>query len=149
MHTKFILAALGAALTLQAVASPAAPIVIKFSHVAAPESAKAQAAGRVRIELYPNSTLYQDAQEMAALARGDVQMLAPLGAAGLAQFEVFEMPYIFPDRSALYRITDGKIGKELFKRLEPKGIVGLAYWDHSFKAMSANRPLINLAAFKG
>lgn len=159
------LAVLFGTASLHAVAAAPAPIVIKFSHVVAPETAKGQAAemfkklaeqltrGRVRVELYPNSSLYKDADEMAALLKGDVQMLAPslakFSGLGVPEFEVFDVPYLFPDRGALYRVIDGKIGRDLLKRLEPKGVVGLAYWDNGFKQMSSNKPLYTPADLKG
>ncbi|MGK5025935.1 TRAP transporter substrate-binding protein [Janthinobacterium sp. RB2R34] len=142
-----------------------ATIVIKFSHVVAPDTPKGQAAerfkllaekatrGKVRIDLYPNSQLYKDKEELEALQLGAVQMLAPslakFGPLGVKEFEVFDLPYIFPTKTALYNVTEGDIGKGLLKKLEPKGITGLAYWDNGFKAMSANRPLHHPADFKG
>ncbi|MGK5078130.1 TRAP transporter substrate-binding protein [Janthinobacterium sp. HLX7-2] len=142
-----------------------APIVIKFSHVVAPDTPKGQAAerfkmlaekatrGKVRVELYPNSQLYKDKEELEALQLGAVQMLAPslakFGPLGVKEFEVFDLPYIFPTKTALYNVTEGDIGKGLLKKLEPKGITGLAYWDNGFKVMSANRPLHHPADFKG
>jgi C4-dicarboxylate-binding protein DctP len=109
--------------------------------------------GRVHIEVYPNSQLYKDGEELEALQLGSVQMLAPstskFGPLGLPEFEVFDLPYIFPDRAVLRRVVDGEIGKNLLQRLETKGIVGLAYWDNGFKVMSANRPLHRVADFRG
>ncbi|HAT29934.1 MAG TPA: C4-dicarboxylate ABC transporter [Janthinobacterium sp.] len=142
-----------------------APIVIKFSHVVAPDTPKGQAAerfkllaekasgGRIKVELFPNSQLYQDKDELEALQLGAVQMLAPslakFGPLGVKEFEAFDLPYIFPTKTALYNVTEGEIGKALLKKLEPKGITGLAYWDNGFKMMSANRPLRTPADFKG
>lgn len=147
------------------VAYAADPIVIKFSHVVAPSTPKGKAAerfkelaeaktkGRVRVELYPNSQLYKDREEMEALQLGAVQMLAPslskFGPLGVRDFEVFDLPYIFPNKETLYRVMDGDIGRKLFAKLESKDIVGLAYWDNGFKQMSANRPLHNVEDFKG
>jgi C4-dicarboxylate-binding protein DctP len=141
------------------------PIVIKFSHVVAPNTPKGKAAerfkqlaeertqGRVRVEVYPNSQLYKDREEMEALQLGAVQMLAPslskFGPLGVREFEVFDLPYIFPNKETLYRTMDGEIGKKLFAKLESKGILGLAYWDNGFKQMSANRPLRTPDDFKG
>lgn len=141
------------------------PIVIKFSHVVAEDAPKGKAAmrfkelaekataGRVRVEVYPNSSLYKDREELEALQLGAVQMLAPslakFGPLGVREFAVFDLPYIFPNMEALHRVTDGPIGKALLKRLEAKGITGLAYWDNGFKIMSANRPLKTPADFKG
>ncbi len=143
----------------------AKPIIIKFSHVVTPDTPKGKAAdyfkqraealtgGRVRVEVYPNSQLYKDGEEMEALQLGAVQMLAPslskLGALGVPAFELFGLPYIFPDKETLYRVMDGPIGRQLLTRLEPKGILGLAYWDNGFKQMSANRPLRRVEDFQG
>ena len=142
-----------------------APIVIKFSHVVAKDTPKGKAAerfkelaetatkGRVKIELYPNSTLYKDKEELEALQLGAVQMLAPslakFGPLGIKEFELFDLPYIFPDKAALDRVTDGPIGHELLKKLEPKVLQGLAFWDNGFKMMSSNRPMHTPADMKG
>lgn len=133
------------------------PIVIKFSHVAAPKAHKSRAAehfkalaesytqGRVRIELYPNSQLYKDKEELEALQLGAVQMLAPslskFGPLGIRAFEVFDLPYIFSGYEALAKVTEGEIGRELLAKLGTKGITGLAYWNNGFKVFSANIPL--------
>ncbi len=90
---------------------------------------------------------------MEALQLGAVQMLAPsmskFGPLGLPQFEVFDLPYIFPNRDVLHRVTLGPVGRDLFKLLEPKGFIGLGFWDNGFKMMSANRPLHMPADYKG
>lgn len=141
------------------------PIVIKFSHVVAADTPKGRAAehfkvmaekytnGRVKVEVYPNSSLYKDKEEVEALALGSVQMLAPslakFGPLGAKEFEVFDFPCLFPDYEALHKVTDGPIGAELLKKLESKKILGLAYWDNGFKIFSANRPLRTPADFKG
>jgi C4-dicarboxylate-binding protein DctP len=141
------------------------PIIIKFSHVVAPDTPKGKAAekfkelaeqktqGRVKVEVYPNSQLYKDKEELEALQLGAVQMLAPsvskFGPLGIKEFEVFDLPYIFPDVAALRKVSDGPIGKALFKKLEPKGILGLGYWDNGFSVITSNKPLRKLEDFKG
>lgn len=146
-------------------AQPQAPIVIKFSHVVASDTPKGKAAerfkqlaekatrGRVRIDVYPNNQLYKDKEELEALQLGAVQMLAPslakFSPLGVREFEVFDLPYIFPTKEALYRVTQGEVGQGLLKKLESKGITGLAFWDNGFKVMSANKPLRKPADFKG
>jgi C4-dicarboxylate-binding protein DctP len=82
---------------------------------------------------------------MEALSLGSVQMLAPslakFGPLGVKEFEVFDLPYIFDDYNELHKVTAGPVGKALFKKLESKGITGLAYWDNGFKIMTANKPM--------
>nr|WP_315182936.1 TRAP transporter substrate-binding protein [uncultured Albidiferax sp.] len=141
------------------------PIVIKFSHVVAPDTPKGKAAlrfkelaeqrskGKVQVQLFPNSQLFKDKDELEALQRGSVQMLAPslakFGPLGVKEFEVFDLPFLFKDEAAFRGITQGPLGAELFGKLESKGIRGLAYWDNGFQSMSANKPLRSVADFKG
>ena len=164
---RTMLAALAASLlmALPSGAGAADPVVIKFSHVVAPDTPKGKGAdrfkelaerytaGRVKVEVYPNSQLYKDKEEVDALQLGAVQMLAPslakFGPLGAKEFEVFDIPYILPDKASLRRVTDGELGARLFKKLESKGIVGLAYWDNGFKVASANKPLREPADFRG
>ncbi len=141
------------------------PLVIRFSHVVASASPKGQAAekfaqlvaqrsaGKVRVDLYPNSRLYGDQDEMSALLLGNVQMLAPsltkLKVLHAPEFEVFDLPYLFADTEAAHRVTQGPIGKSLLAKLDHQGVVGLAFWDNGFKQMSANRALRSPADFDG
>jgi len=154
-----------ALLAAAGVASAQQPIVIKFSHVVALDTPKGKAAeyfkklaeertkGRAKVEVYPNSTLFKDGEELEALQLGSVQMLAPslakFGPLGVREFEVFDLPYIFDGYDDLHKVTSGPVGVMLFKKLESKNILGLAYWDNGFKDMSANKPLRAPADYKG
>jgi C4-dicarboxylate-binding protein DctP len=146
-----------AVLAFGSVAAAQQPIVIKFSHVVAEDTPKGRAAtyfaslvakrtnGRVKVEVHPNSSLFGDSDEIAALQKGQVQMLAPslakFGPLGVPEFEVFDVPYLFTSYADAHRVMGGPIGRQLLDRLQSKGIVGLAYWDNGFKQMSANKPL--------
>src|SRR5438046_1277286 len=146
-----------AALALSGPAFAQAPIVIKFSHVVAPDTPKGKGSlkfkelaekytnGKVVVEVYPNSQLYKDNEELQALQLGAVQLLAPslakFGPLGVREFEVFDLPFILPSKAALRKVTDGPLGAKLMGMLQPKGIIGLAYWDNGFKDMSANKPV--------
>ena len=142
-----------------------APIVIKFSHVVANDTPKGKASeffakraaeltkGKVKLDVYANSTLYKDKEEMEALQLGAVQMLAPslakFGPLGAKEFEVFDLPFIFDDTAELHKVTQGPVGKQLLGKLDAKGIKGLAFWDNGFKSFSANKALRTPADFKG
>jgi C4-dicarboxylate-binding protein DctP len=141
------------------------PIVIKFSHVVANDTPKGHAAeyfakkaeeltkGRVKVEVYANSTLYKDKEELEALQLGAVHMLAPslakFGPLGVKEFEVFDLPYIFDNYDELHKVTLGPAGKQLLAKLEAKGVKGLGYWDNGFKSFSANKPLKMPEDYKG
>src|SRR5580698_7061115 len=166
MRHLILAAASVAALALVGPVSAAdSPIVLKFSHVVASDTPKGAAAekfkelaekytdGKVKVEIYPNSTLYKDKEELEALQLGAVQMLAPsnskFGPIGVKEFEVFDLPYILPDLATLRKVTDGPLGARLLKLLDSKGMTGLAYWDNGFKEMTANKKLIAPADYKG
>jgi C4-dicarboxylate-binding protein DctP len=161
--SKLLVGLFACAISLGAYAQQ--PIVIKFSHVVSNDTPKGKAAemfakkaaeltkGRVKVEVYGNSTLYKDKEEMEALQLGAVQMLAPslakFGPLGVKEFEVFDLPFIFSDYDALRKVTNGPVGKQLLAKLEPKGIRGLGYWDNGFKSFSLNSPIKSPADLKG
>ena len=164
LNRRTLLAAAGLAAALPE-ARAQSPIVIKFSHVVAPDTPKGKGSerfkqlaeertkGRVKIEVYPNSQLYKDKEELEALQLGSVQMLAPslakFGPLGAREFEVFDLPFMFSDTPSFRAVTEGPAGKALLAKLEPKGIRGLAYWDNGFDVMTANKPLHKVADMKG
>src|SRR4030081_3359268 len=129
------------------------PIIIKFSHVVTNDTPKGKGAlkfkelaekytdGKVRIEVYPNSSLYKDKEEIEALQLGSVQMLAPSTAKfaplGAKEFEALDLPWLFKDIDTYAKAMKGPVGKWLFQKLETKGITGLAYWDNGFHMTSA------------
>ena len=141
------------------------PIIIKFSHVVAADTNKGKSAeyfkklveertkGAVKIEVYANSVLYKDKEEMEALQLGAVQMLAPtpgkFGPLGVKEFEALDLPYLFDSLDDEIRVTNGPIGQGLLAKLESKGIHGLAFWNNGFKEMTSNKPLRTPADFKG
>src|SRR5262245_59945545 len=151
------------ALALGTPAFAQAPIVIKFSHVVAPDTPKGKGSlkfkelaekytnGKVRVEVYANSSLYKDKEEIEALQLGSVQMLAPSTAKfaplGVKEFEALDLPWLFKDEETYAKAMAGPVGKWLFQKLESKGITGLAYWDNGFHMVSANRPLLKPADF--
>ncbi|NWB92526.1 TRAP transporter substrate-binding protein [Pseudomonas agarici] len=144
-----------ATLVVAGLAQAADPIVIKFAHVVAENTPKGQGAllfkklveerlpGRVKVEVYPNSSLFGDGKEMEALLLGDVQMLAP----SLAKFEqytkqvqIYDLPFLFNDLAAVDRFQAAQ-GKALLASMTDKGILGLAYWHNGLKQLSANKAL--------
>ncbi|GIZ11376.1 TRAP transporter substrate-binding protein [Pseudomonas sp. NCCP-436] len=148
--------ACAAIISCAGLAQAAEPIVIKFAHVVAEHTPKGQGAllfktlaeqrlpGRVKVEVYPNSSLFGDGKEMEALLLGDVHMLAP----SLAKFEhyakqiqIFDLPFLFDNMEAVDRFQASSAGKALLTSMEGKGITGLAYWHNGLKQLSSNKPM--------
>jgi C4-dicarboxylate-binding protein DctP len=163
---KWLLAAAAAAvIAMPGAVMAQSPIIIKFSHVVANDTPKGKGAlkfkelaekytnGKVKVEVYPNSQLFKDKEEMDALQLGSVQMLAPSTAKfaplGVKEFEALDLPWLFKDDATYAKAMKGAVGTWLFKKLEAKGITGLGYWDNGFHMVSANRPLLNPADFQG
>ena len=161
MKLKLVIAGVLLAVGLSA----GAQTIIKFSHVVAADTPKGKAAvffaqkageltqGKVKVEVYANSSLYKDCEEMSSLQIGSVQMLAPslakFGPLGVKEFEAFDFPFMFDDRAELHKITQGPVGAAMLAKLDAKGIHGLAFWDNGFKSFSANTPLKMPADYKG
>jgi C4-dicarboxylate-binding protein DctP len=132
----------------------AAPLIVKLSHVVAENTPKGQAAlkfkelaekklaGKVEVQVFPNSQLFGDGKEMEALLLGDVQIVVP----SLSKFDrytkklqLFDLPFLFPDISAVDKFQHTKEGRELLDAMKSKGIKGLAYWHNGMKQLSSNR----------
>ena len=142
----------------------AAPMIIKYSHVVADVTPKGQAAlkfkelaekklaGKVEVQIFPNSQLFGDGKEMEALVLGDVQIIAP----SLAKFskytpklQIFDLPFLFDDIQAVDRFQASKDGQALLASMAKKGIVGLGYLHNGMKQLSANVPLGSPTDAKG
>lgn len=132
------------------------PIIIKFAHVVAEQTPKGQGAllfkqkvedqlgDRVIVEVYPNSSLFGDGQELDALLVGDVHMLAPSPSKlehYSKQTQLFDLPFLFDDFEAVEAFSNSNEGKSILMSMEDSGITGLAYWSNGMKQMSANKPL--------
>src|SRR5271166_5148259 len=141
------------------------PIVIKFSHVVSPDAPKGKAAvlfkelaekytnGRVKVEIYPNSSLYKDKEELEALQLGSVQLLAPsiskFGPLGVKEFDIFDLPFLASDDARAHQMMVSSMMAQFNQKLESKGILSLAYWDNGATVYTANKPVILPDDFRG
>jgi C4-dicarboxylate-binding protein DctP len=141
------------------------PIVIKFSHVVSPDAPKGKAAivfkelaekytgGKVKVEVYPNSSLYKDKEELEALQLGSVQLLAPsiakFGPLGVREYDIFDLPFLMSDDTRARQMMASPMMADFHKKLEAKGVAPLAYWDNGAYVYTANRPLIRPEDFRG
>jgi C4-dicarboxylate-binding protein DctP len=156
--------ALGA-IFLSSAALAQQPIVIKFSHVVSPDAPKGKAAvvfkelaekytgGKVKVEIYPNSSLYKDKEELEALQLGSVQILAPsiskFGPLGVREYDIFDLPFLMSDDAHARQMMASSMMEDFHRKLEAKGVAPLAYWDNGAHVYTANRPLIRPEDFRG
>ncbi|HUQ53359.1 MAG TPA: DctP family TRAP transporter solute-binding subunit [Gammaproteobacteria bacterium] len=140
-----------------ATASATQLYVIKFPHVVATATPKGQMAqrfkelaeerfpGRVRVEVYPSAQLMEDTESIEALAFGEVQMIATsvsLYDRLTQKFQVFDLPFLFPNLAAVERFQASAAGRELLTTLVDQGILGLQFWHNGMKQFTGPRPLI-------
>src|SRR5436305_4357317 len=165
MHRLLLAGIATIVLMVPAAVQAQSPIIIKFSHVVANDTPKGKGAlkfkelaekytdGKVKIEVYPNSQLFKDKEEIEALQLGSVQILAPSTAKfaplGVKEFEALDLPWLFRDEATYDAAMKGPLGKWLFQKLEAKGVSGLAYWTNGFHMTSGNRPLLSPTDFQG
>jgi C4-dicarboxylate-binding protein DctP len=162
---KWVFAALAALWLAPSPGLAQQPIIIKFSHVVSPDAPKGKAAllfkdlaekytnGKVKVEVYPNSSLYKDKEELEALQLGSVQLLAPsiskFGPLGVKEFDVFDLPFLMSDDARAHQMYASPLMAELNKKLEAKGVEPLAYWDNGAHVYTSNKPLIMPDDFRG
>jgi C4-dicarboxylate-binding protein DctP len=141
---------------------------IKFAHVVTAQTPKGQAAekfkevvearsnGRIVVEVYPNSELYGDKDELQALQSNAVQVLAPSSAKFTTiapQLQVLDLPYLFRSAEEIDTIVGPTtaVGKAIYDNAElaKRNIQVLGLWDNGFKQLSSNRKLAAPADLKG
>ncbi len=156
MRFRLLTAATALSAIILAAPADAKPIVIKFSHVVAENTPKGQMAtkfkelvnqrlaGKVKVEVYPNSQLFGDNKVLEAMLLGDVQMAAP----SLSKFkrytkslQLFDLPFLFNDINAVDRFQKSDSGQKLLGAVKSKGLVGLGYLHNGMKQLSASSPL--------
>lgn len=144
------------AMAFAAFSSFAGDVTIKFSHVVAEDTPKGQMAlkfkelaeaksnGSIKVEVFPNSQLFNDNKVLKALLLNDVQMAAP----SLSKFsrftkklQVYDLPFLFKDMEAVERFQQSEKGQELLNAMEKKGIIGLGYLHNGLKQLSASSQL--------
>jgi C4-dicarboxylate-binding protein DctP len=141
------------------------PIVIKLSHVVANDAPKGKASehfkeladkytgGKVKVEVYANSALYKDKEELEALQHGAVQMLAPstskFGPLGFNEFDALDLPFVYRDETTFKKFQESDLARRMFARLETKGVKGLAYWDNGMHIMACNKKIGDVKDFHG
>ena len=132
-------------------------VVIKFAHVTntdkhpkgiaaslLAERVNTEMNGKACMEVFPNSTLYNDDQVLEAMLQGDVQLAAP----SLSKFEtftkvfrIFDLPFMFKNISAVDQFQNSETGQAMKSSMVKRGLQGLAFWHNGMKQMSANKAL--------
>jgi len=166
MFRKICLSFAAVVISTALMAAPAfsKPVVIKFSHVVAENTPKGQMAnkfrdlvkerlaGKVEVEVYPNSQLFGDNKVLEAMLLGDVQMAAP----ALSKFsrytkklQLYDLPFLFKDMAAVNRFQQSAAGEKLLSSISKKGLIGLGYLHNGMKQLSSSKPLKVPADAKG
>ncbi|MCT7910055.1 DctP family TRAP transporter solute-binding subunit [Arcobacter lacus] len=152
--------------SLLATSAMAADYVMKISHVVSSSTPKGMAAdylekrieeltqGKIDVQVFPNSQLYGDGDEMKALAMNNVQVIMPSLSkfpSIVPQIQLFDLPFLFRDKEHLYKVMDGEVGAKLKSYVDAKKqMIAFDYWDAGFKHFSSSKqPIINPEDAKG
>ena len=161
---KLVIGTIAAAML--ATSGIAADFVMKVSHVVSDSTPKGKAAaflekrieeltaGKIDVQVFPNSQLYGDGEEMKALVMNNVQLIMPSLSKFTSiapQMQLFDLPFIFRDKAHLYNVMDGEVGKTLKSFVdEKKQMMAMDYWDAGFKHFSSSKqPIVTPEDAKG
>ena len=161
---KLVLGTIAAAML--ATSGLAADYTMKVSHVVSASTPKGKAAdffekrveelsgGKIDVQVFPNSQLYGDGEEMKALVMNNVQLIMPSLSKFTSiapQMQLFDLPFIFRDKAHLYNVMDGEVGAILKSKIdEKKQMMAMDYWDAGFKHFSSSKhPIVTPEDGKG
>ncbi|WP_157269067.1 TRAP transporter substrate-binding protein [Azohydromonas aeria] len=160
VRRTFVAAAVVAVLPLAAHAADIREHSIKFAFQNPKEHPQGQGAqkfadlvaqksgGKIQVKLYPSGQLGGDVQTVSAMQGGTIEMTvlnAGILQSQVKEFAVYDFPFLFNNAQEADAVTDGAFGKNLFAKLEPKGLVGLNYWDLGFRNLTNSKRPINKA----
>ncbi len=101
--------------------------------------------GKACLEVFPNSSLYNDDQVLEAMLQGDVQLAAPSLSkfeTFTKQFRIFDLPFMFKNIEAVDTFQNSETGQAMLDSMQKRGLQGLAFWHNGMKQMSASKPLL-------
>ncbi|WP_444997261.1 DctP family TRAP transporter solute-binding subunit [Aliikangiella sp. IMCC44359] len=116
------------------------------------ELVKHKTNGTVIISIYPDQSMGNDRQMIARTQSGELDIIIPPTAKLshiIPKMQIFDLPYLFKDRTAAYSTLDGHVGRELLETLKPHGLIGLAFWESGFKQITSNKPIKKMEDFIG
>ncbi len=161
-------AMLGASLVCASLAASAADIkerTIKFAMQNSAGSAqfdaaakfaeivKAKSGGKLTVKVFGGGALGKDVAVVSAMQGGTVEMCvmnSSLLAGVVKEMGVLDFPFMFANEKEAYAVVDGPVGSKLHALLEPKGLVGLSYWELGFRHFhNSKRPITKLEDLQG
>lgn len=119
---------------------PAVPGMKKFA-----EAVTAKSGGKIKVNLFFNSSLGTDQAIVSAIKGGTVEMSvmnSGILASEAKELALFDFPFLFANEKESDAIVDGAVGKKMHALLQEKGLVGLSYWELGYRHMTnSKRPL--------
>ncbi|MBK6358756.1 TRAP transporter substrate-binding protein [Candidatus Skiveiella danica] len=120
------------------------PLVMGMEKFA--EIVQAKSGGKIKVNLFPGGVLGGDAPVVSALQGGTIEMASMnsgILASQVKDFEVYDFPFMFASSKEADAVVDGPFGKKMHAKLEPKGLVGLTYWELGFRQITNSKRAIN------
>lgn len=113
------------------------------------EQVAARTKGEVKVQIFPQGQLGNDAAMIDGTRSGiiDIVMVGLNNFSGLMpESSAFELPFMFANREAAYKVLDGSIGQGVLGQFEKHGLKGLAFPENGFRNMTNNRGPIKVPA---
>jgi TRAP-type transport system periplasmic protein len=106
----------------------------------------AKSGGKIKVQLFLNSTLGTDQAIISSMQGGTVEM-AVMNTGILAsvarELAIFDFPFLFANEKESDALVDGPVGRKMHAKLEEKGLVGLSYWELGYRHITNSRRALN------
>jgi tripartite ATP-independent transporter DctP family solute receptor len=109
--------------------------------------------GKMKVRAIGAAALGPDTQMQQALIGGAQEMMVGSTATlvGITrEMALWDTPFLFNNAKEADVILDGPIGQKVIDKLQPKGLVGLAYWENGFRNLTnSKRPVTRMEDLEG
>ncbi len=122
--------------------------LVKFA-----ELVGAKSGGKMVVKVFTGATLGKDIQVLSSMQGGTVDgatMNTNLLVGIIKDAGLVDLPYLFDNEKEAYAVLDGPFGQKLHAQLDPKGLVGLAYFDMGYYSLhNSKHPITKLEDVAG
>ncbi len=116
------------------------PIVLGMERFA--ELVEKKTGGKLKVQVFPGGALGSDQANVSSLQGGTLEMAAMnsgIFASVVKEFAIYDFPFLFGNPKEADAVVDGPFGRDLHRKLQDKGLVGLGYYELGFRELTNSK----------